>query len=249
MKIHKISIAAILILLVWPVCASGQDVDKFAWAPMNSSEMNDTTVGPHGGKINRRHNFILETLFDLDGIRVYVSDAEGNQLKPKGASGQCLLGRDSSGLITADFEIKRDPKNRAPRYRSTEYKRGYYLFAPHDFSKATDDLLRVSISISGLPGQTTQRIKYGLFFRLTPLRGWACRGHEHQIFLEYKDHPRCEKRYLDEIPFLYQCPKHDFLRSDEPSACPLCQTKLVPTRYDPNLPPPKKKPSKSRRKR
>jgi len=223
-----ILIIAILVGLSAGTTAQWTDLSKLMVT--NTTEMFDTTVGPHGGKIVRRNQYVFETVYDADGIRVYVSDTAGRQLKPKGVSGICIFPRDSGGLHRLEFKLKRDRKKHTARFRSTKCKRGYYLFVPHDFSLVPDGTIQVHFELSELPGQTVPTIGYSSLFGMTRLQGWSCRGHENRIFVKYKDHPLCEKRYLDEAPFLYQCPKHPDSRCDRPSVCPLCSTDRVATR-------------------
>lgn len=224
-----ISLAAALLLAI-AVSATGQKFDPSSVTIRNSNEASDTTYGEHGGRVIRRAHFMLESVVDPDGIRIYVYDAPNRMLDPGEAGGTVRISSDTMGFTQIELTRVRDPKKRTPRFRSTKYKRGYYLYAPFDFSLNGDGDMTWRVAISGLPGQPIDVIRYSMPFGMTPLRGWACRGHEHRVFLKYKDHPLCDSRYLDPAPFLYQCPLHAHSRADRKSACPLCSAERVPTR-------------------
>ena len=236
MNYYRIAILIFSIVLVMSQVAAGQDKEssKKGWPDIvvsSSSEVGDTTTGPHGGRILRRERFIFETLFDANGIRVYVSDTAEGQLKLKGVTGSVKFPKDSGGFHNLVWIKKKDPRKWLPRMRSSKTKRGYYLFAPYDFSFTPDGSMRMRLEFAGLPGQEANKTGYAVLFGLTRLRGYVCRGHENRIYLEYKDYPLCDKEYLDNMPYLYQCFKHPNSRSDHPSKCPLCSDERIPVRH------------------
>jgi|GEM_PF-5215098 len=217
------------LLLALPHTARGQAADKSKLSIFNSNEILDTTYGEHGGLVIEREQFRFESVVDVDGIRIYVYEAPDKRLDPGQARGTVRI-QDDSGLFSMiDLRRERDDNNPFPRFRSKKPKRGFHLFAPADFSLRTDGRSRWRAVISGLPGQTSDEIRYSLQFGLTRLRAWCCRGHQERIFFDYKDYPLCDREYLDETPFLYQCPQHANSRSDRESTCPLCKSRRVPT--------------------
>jgi len=228
-RLSRIGFLAVCGLVLLAVAASGQETKISKSTVSNSQEILDTTVGPHGGRVFHRDQYVLETLIDPDGVRVYVSDTAGRLLDPRGAEGKCILPKDSGGFHRLQFEMKKDSGKRAPRYRSTSTRKGSYIFLPFDFSLFRDSMVRMRLEFSGLPGQRSTSLGFSVPIFLTRLRGWACRGHESRIMTEFKNSPLCDKRYLIEVQFLYQCPTHENSRSDRPSPCPLCSSTRVPT--------------------
>jgi hypothetical protein len=236
MAIRKIRTLLLLggIMLALPPAAAGQVFDLSQMTILNSNEILDTTYGEHGGLVVRRDNFLFESVVGADGVLIYVYDPSNKRLDPAKAVGTVKFSDDKRRSVELTLERKRDRKETLRRFRCTAAERGYHLFAPYDFSMSADGLFQWRAQISGLPGQTKETIRYALQFGLTRLQGWCCRGHEHRIFLDYKDYALCEKAYLDIIPFLYQCPQHEQSRSDRESKCPICSTQRVATPQNPH---------------
>ena len=206
----------------------------------NTYEDSDTTIGPHGGKVFRRDQLVLEALIDPDGVLVYVCDTIGRPVNPQGGQGRCIFPKDSGGFTRIQFEVKKDSGKRIPYYRSKPVEKRPCLYAPYDFSLSPDQTMRMRIEFSNLPGQSSSTLGFSVPIVLARVRGWACRGHEDRIMLKQKNTPLCDKRYLVEVPILFQCPQHPNSRSDHESKCPLCSFTRVPTRQPViNLPQPR----------
>lgn len=231
---RKLILPVIGLLFILPVSATGQGFDLSNMTIRNSNDAGDTTYGAHGGRVTRREKFVFESVIDPEGIRIYVYDSAGRLLDLENAGGTVKFPKDSAGYHRIELQRNKDPKKRRPPFRGKKCKRGYYLFAPYDFSLTEDGKFNWGIIIFGLPKQELDRIRFNMQIGLTRLRGWACRGHEQRIFMEYKDYPLCEKRYLQPAPFLYQCPLHAHSRAIRESKCPLCSTVRVPTRQSPH---------------
>lgn len=215
------------VVLTLPVAAAGQAFDPSQMTIFNSNEMFDTTYGEHGGLMVRREHFLFESVVGASGVMIYVYEAPNKRIDPDKGMGTIKLPDVDGGYVEIKLERKRDNKDELRRFRGTDAERGYHLFARHDFSLRADGSFHWRAQVSGLPGQTEKFIRYALPFGLTRLQGWCCRGHEHRIFLEYKDYELCDKDYLDAAPFLYQCPHHNQSRSDHESKCPLCSSLRV----------------------
>ncbi len=201
---------------------------------LNSTEVMDTTYGPHGGKLMIRRPYKIETLGCPDGIRIYLYDAEGEPLDLNDIQAELRTAGDTGGVYRITFTVEEDEKRPIPYFRSNEPKRREHLFAPFDFSSSLDGTFSVSIRLNNLPETENPREVYSLVFGLTRLRGYICRGHPQRVFSEYDDQDLCSKRYQDPVPFLYECPDHAMSRSDRESVCPRCGTERVPTLQTPH---------------
>ncbi len=195
---------------------------------MNSNEVMDTTYGPHGGKLIERRPYQLETLGCPDGIRVFVYDADGELIDLEDIDGVLRTPDDSLGIRLVDFTVQEDPKRKIPYFRSTDPKRKEHLFAPVDYTLSPDGVFTISVKLANLPQEDNQTLIYSLIFGLTRLRGFICRGHPGRVSFAYKDRNLCKKRYQVAVPVLFQCPEHEFSRSDKESKCPLCGSLRVP---------------------
>jgi len=228
--VRHIAILTALILALSAINAAGQETDLSTLIIRNSNDQADTTTGPHGGRMIQRRPFTFEIVFDPDGIRIFLLDSLGAQMKPDGVEGTCLVSQGLQDSERINFQVKKDPNREYARVGSTVQKRGYHLFAACDFSLIEDRNARIRVDLTGLPSPELPETSFAMLYGMSRLRGWVCRGHENRLFLEYKDYDLCDKQYLDEAPFLFQCPNHANSRAHTPSKCPLCGSELVPVK-------------------
>jgi len=228
--VRHITVLTVLILALTAINAVGQETDLSTLIIRNSNDQADTTTGPHGGRIIERRPFIFEIVFDPDGVRLFLLDSSGSQLKPDSVEGTCLVNRGLQDSERIEFQLKKDPKKEYARIGSIEQKRGYHLFAACDFSQIEDRRARIRVDLTGLPSPELTETSFAMLYGMSRLRGWVCRGHENRLFLEYKDYDLCEKQYLDDVPFLFLCPNHENSRAHTASKCPLCGTKRIPVK-------------------
>lgn len=105
--------------------------------------------GPHGGQVAKLNSQFVETVYLPHQVRVYVFDDKGKPASGQSASGSVQFAQEGMKPVDVALAIAQVP---------TGFQD--YLAAAIDLSKVTDDAVKASIAIEGLPSQTERSAKF-----------------------------------------------------------------------------------------
>lgn len=205
---------------------------------MSKDGMSDMTgMSPHRGSMYETGEFRFETVFTESDVRVYVFNAAGKMISPKGIEGTVMIQRPDGEEKTIPLELvagSKDPvaANRVRPGSDVDVTLGY-LSAPGDFQALPDGAFDAHIMLKNIPGKEVKTAHWMAPYQRVPLFGMACPMHPDVASLEDGTCPKCGGMKLQAANIFYECcDSCGEMRMTSPGTCYKCGMELQPKAVD-----------------